>query len=193
MRQYHLPCGSSSVHVQSAAHEKFREQLCLQARIPSKCRVLLCTTTNKAIDSLADKMKARGIDNILAFGNTARMGTISQSVTLRKRCEQHSSVKALKALKKAKKAAQKEWNKIVEMAEKRPPGQGKHRDKGTCCSGLCAAVLQSNLAYLQCSLKSAHPVGKSFHLAASRGRASVCLHLHMYSTENGSSTAFERA
>ena len=61
----------------------------LQTRIPPGHKVLVCTTTNKAIDSLVGKMVASGCKGILTFGNTAKMGPMSLSVTLDQQLIQH--------------------------------------------------------------------------------------------------------
>ena len=74
----------------------------LRHRVPKGERVLLCTTTNKAIDSFAEKIVACGHRNdVLAFGNPARLGKTSAGVTLKGRMESYTCIKESKSVRDA--------------------------------------------------------------------------------------------
>jgi hypothetical protein len=88
----------------------------VQTRIPAGAKVLLCTTTNKAIDSLAEKIHACGHKDILAFGNAARLGTTSLQLTLTNRVAAHESVRKVDKLERVFKKAQKLWDCLKESA-----------------------------------------------------------------------------
>jgi hypothetical protein len=88
----------------------------VQTRIPTGAKVLLCTTTNKAIDSLAEKIHACGHEDILAFGNAARLGATSQQLTLTNRVAAHDSVRNVEKLERVFKKAQKLWDRLKESA-----------------------------------------------------------------------------
>jgi hypothetical protein len=89
----------------------------LQTRIPPGSKVLLCTTTNRAIDSLAEKIHACGHSNVLAFGNAARLGPTSLSLTLPKHVERHASMKKYKGLSRLSTRIQRRWDKTMKVAE----------------------------------------------------------------------------
>jgi hypothetical protein len=64
----------------------------LRIRIPPNKKVLLCTTTNKAIDSLAEKICATcGHDSVIAIGNAYRLGSTSVTLTLDEKVKRHKS------------------------------------------------------------------------------------------------------
>jgi len=68
-------------------------------RMPEDARMLACTATNKAIDSLVAKFESAGIDDILAVGSKDRMGERTQHFTLEQRITRDRSVhKAEQAL-----------------------------------------------------------------------------------------------
>lgn len=64
----------------------------MQTRIPAGAKVLLCTTTNKAIDSLDEKIYNCGHRNILAFGHASGLGDTSRKLTLPYHVAAHDSV-----------------------------------------------------------------------------------------------------
>lgn len=67
----------------------------LRTRIPSNRKVLLCTTTNKAIDSLAEKICSTcGHDAVIAIGNPHRLGATSVTLTLDEKVKGHRSKQA---------------------------------------------------------------------------------------------------
>lgn len=71
----------------------------LKLRVPPSARVLLCTTTNRAIDSLAEKLAASGFgDSLLAFGNPSRLGATSARFLLDNRTTAHPAIAAMAAL-----------------------------------------------------------------------------------------------
>lgn len=67
----------------------------LRTRIPPNRKVLLCTTTNKAIDSLAEKICVTcGHDAVVAIGNPHRLGATSVTLTLDEKVKRHRSKRA---------------------------------------------------------------------------------------------------
>lgn len=91
---------------------------CMQTRIASGAKVLLCTTTNKAIDSLAEKLHASGHRDVVAFGNASRLGPTSLTLTLPAHVARHKASVQLKALACAAKAAGTAWDSLHRAAEK---------------------------------------------------------------------------
>jgi hypothetical protein len=89
----------------------------VQTRIPEAEKVLLCTTTNKAIDSLAEKIYNCGHRNILAFGNESRLGATSLKLTLPRRVAAHASVRSVQALDNAVVKARGAWNAVKAEAK----------------------------------------------------------------------------
>ena len=63
-------------------------------RVPEDARMLACTATNKAIDSLVAKFEAAGVVDILAVGSKERMGECTQNFTLEARIARDSRVAA---------------------------------------------------------------------------------------------------
>ncbi|KAG9407389.1 hypothetical protein AC1031_002121 [Aphanomyces cochlioides] len=62
----------------------------LELRFPQSARVLLCTTTNKAIDSLTEKIsRTRLRDKLLAIGNESRVGETTKQFLLENRIASH--------------------------------------------------------------------------------------------------------
>ncbi|KAH9128758.1 hypothetical protein AeMF1_001131 [Aphanomyces euteiches] len=62
----------------------------LELRFPKTARVLLCTTTNKAIDSLTEKIShTRLRDALLAIGNESRVGETTKQFLLENRIASH--------------------------------------------------------------------------------------------------------
>lgn len=67
----------------------------LRTRIPKHRKVLLCTTTNKAIDSLAEKICVTcGHESVVAVGNPHRLGATSITLTLDEKVKRHPSKEA---------------------------------------------------------------------------------------------------
>lgn len=67
----------------------------LRTRIPLNKKVLLCTTTNKAIDSLAEKICSTcGPEVVVAIGNPHRLGSTSVTLTLDEKVKRHPSKRA---------------------------------------------------------------------------------------------------
>lgn len=88
----------------------------LQTRIPHGSKVLLCTT-NKAIDSLAEKKYDCGHRNIPAFGNESRLGATSCQLTLANRVAAHASVQKAQDLVPKVNRARSLWSNIKQAAE----------------------------------------------------------------------------
>lgn len=89
----------------------------VQTRIPAGSKVLLCTTTNKAIDSLAEKIYKCGHRDILAFGNASRLGETSLQLTLSHRVAAHESVRGLQEFETAVERALSLWERLEDAAE----------------------------------------------------------------------------
>lgn len=128
--------------------------------------MLLCTTTNKAIDSLAEKIYNCGHRNILAFGNVSRLGATSLQLTLPYRVEAHASVLEVKAFKHASEEASDLWARIkadavVESAdETRQPtgifGQDEPLKPGPNYSAILRRHLKKHASELQRLMSAAN-------------------------------------
>ncbi|KAH9150686.1 hypothetical protein LEN26_004035 [Aphanomyces euteiches] len=71
----------------------------LELRIPPMARVLLCTTTNKAIDSLTEKIsRTRLRDALLAIGNESRVGETTKQFLLKNQIANHPPHNAFESL-----------------------------------------------------------------------------------------------
>ncbi|KAJ3125981.1 hypothetical protein HK098_007986 [Nowakowskiella sp. JEL0407] len=71
----------------------------VRLRIPSPHRVLVCTTTNKAIDSLAEKFDKCGFsDVLLAFGSENRLGEHTKRFLYKYKLENHHTFKTLRSV-----------------------------------------------------------------------------------------------
>merc|ERR1711965_1070190 len=62
-----------------------------QRSIATGHRLLVCATSNHAVDALASKFKAAGFTHVLAVGSLARMGDATLCYTLRSRLQSHPS------------------------------------------------------------------------------------------------------
>ena len=91
----------------------------MQTRIASGAKVLLCTTTNKAIDSLAEKLHACGHRDVVAIGNASRLGPTSLTLTVPAHVTRHKASAQLKALAHAAKEAGTAWDSLRRAAEKK--------------------------------------------------------------------------
>ncbi|KAF0693291.1 hypothetical protein As57867_015669, partial [Aphanomyces stellatus] len=68
----------------------------LETRIPKGARVLMCTTTNKAIDSLTEKIaRTHHRETLLAVGNETRLGETSKQYLLHNRVANHPATVAM--------------------------------------------------------------------------------------------------
>ena len=88
----------------------------MQTRIPAGSKVLLCTTTNKAIDSLAEKLYECGHRNILAFGNESRLGETSRKLTLPHRVAKHESILNVQKFRTVSDKALRLWDSLKNEA-----------------------------------------------------------------------------
>ena len=70
----------------------FITQAILQ-RIPSGGKVLACTSTNKAIDSLVEKLVEAGVEEILCVGRKESMGAVSKQYLLSERLSRDPLIK----------------------------------------------------------------------------------------------------
>ncbi|CAK4072172.1 unnamed protein product [Aphanomyces euteiches] len=71
----------------------------LELRFPKTARVLLCTTTNKAIDSLTEKIsRTRLRDALLAIGNESRVGETTKQFLLKNQIANHPAHNAFESL-----------------------------------------------------------------------------------------------
>lgn len=89
----------------------------VQTRLPQGEKVLLCTTTNKAIDSLAEKLYDAGHRDVVAFGNTTRLGRTALTLTLPSHLARHQSHINLSTLQSETYTALNKWNDLTRAAE----------------------------------------------------------------------------
>ena len=62
------------------------------ARVPPGARILACTATNKAIDSLVSKLEEAGFSEMLAVGSTRSMGERASEYLMSRRLEREAGV-----------------------------------------------------------------------------------------------------
>lgn len=86
--------------------------------------MLLCTTTNKAIDSLAEKIHNCGHRNILAFGNASRLCETSLQLTLPYRVAAHLSMCEVQEFKRVSDRTYDLWARIKREAVKESAEEG---------------------------------------------------------------------
>ena len=68
------------------------------SRVPERAKVLCCTSTNQAIDSLVSKFHASGISEIIAVGNAERMGAMSAYFTMDERLARDPQIAKAEAM-----------------------------------------------------------------------------------------------
>lgn len=90
---------------------------CVQTRVPGRRKVLMCTTTNKAIDSLAEKLHSAGYRDIVALGNASRLGPTSATLTLPEHVKRHKATSKMEAVRKLVSSAAGKWSAIVNAAQ----------------------------------------------------------------------------
>ncbi|RKO93404.1 P-loop containing nucleoside triphosphate hydrolase protein [Blyttiomyces helicus] len=93
----------------------------VRLRIPEHQRVLICTTTNKAIDSICEKLVAIGfvaigfIDCIVAYGNEARMGSTTKRCLLEHRVDAHPVAVAFNKAANLVVSAQEDADRLITL------------------------------------------------------------------------------
>eukprot|EP00931_Biecheleriopsis_adriatica_P036812 TRINITY_DN2115_c2_g1_i1.p1 TRINITY_DN2115_c2_g1~~TRINITY_DN2115_c2_g1_i1.p1 ORF type:complete len:972 (+),score=289.16 TRINITY_DN2115_c2_g1_i1:76-2991(+) len=98
-------------------------------RIPPKAKVLACTSTNKAIDSLVSKFESAGVTEMIVVGSKDRMGDVSQRYVLSARLATETKVaKAEKLYRKAENLAEVAEERVLQA--KKPKKPKKDADTG---------------------------------------------------------------
>jgi len=95
------------------------------ARVPTGARILACTATNKAIDSLVSKLEEAGMTEMLAVGSVRAMGERASNFLMSRRLEREPGVARVEAeLREAAQrrfVAEQELSKIPKLKKKAPP------------------------------------------------------------------------
>ena len=139
--------------------------------------MLICTTTNKAIDSLAEKLEREGYgDVMLAFGNKLKLGNATQRFLLESRIENHAIVVSAKRLEQLldperlpySKSAISRIGKIFEETLKLA---------GNRYLPLMKCVEEFGLKIMDCVLSGAANVLSHFSMQLRRVRAAVTVHI----------------
>ena len=149
----------------------------LRTRIPPGRKVLLCTTTNKAIDTLAEKICSTcGHDSVIAIGNAHRLGDTSVTLTLDEKVKRHRSKQAWLDMCTKATYVMEAYNNIQQNAlieaRKKDQEEAKGRDdsEGGKFTVNEARVAASMAAEMNAAARAAEQVAR-VKLAASRSNA----------------------
>jgi hypothetical protein len=110
----------------------------VEERIPPSARVLLCTTTNKAIDSLTAKLSSIGSEvqaKLLAFGNRTRLGDTSAEYLLESRTKRHKVTELFDKMTKTIESWASRANAAsarVAAGQPNPPDEAEQRANPRC-------------------------------------------------------------
>ena len=112
------PPGTGKSHFITAA--------CL-ARVPKGVRVLACTATNKAIDSLVEKLESAGVTEMLAVGSVERMGKAAGRFLMSERLRTHTLLEKEEGALRAATQARMEADMELRNLPKPKKGSGGNR------------------------------------------------------------------
>ena len=90
-------------------------------RIPKGSKVLCCTSTNKAIDSLVGKFINAGVDEVITVGSAERMGDVSRKYLLHRRLQADPAlVQADRQLLVAQRLREIKEEEVLSRSQKKP-------------------------------------------------------------------------
>lgn len=99
---------------------------CFHQRIPPKAKVLVCTSTNKAIDSLISKLEDSGLEEMLTVGSPDRMGEAAQRYLMTSRLDRNPAImKAEAILAKATNDRETHEQIVARLAKPQRPKKAK--------------------------------------------------------------------
>ena len=99
-------------------------------RIPKSAKVLACTSTNKAIDSLVSKLESSGVSEILTVGSAESMGECAQNYLMPAKLARDPTIaRAATILQKATTKREIEEQIVATLAKPKKPKKDKKSGK----------------------------------------------------------------
>jgi hypothetical protein len=102
-------------------------------RIPRDAKVLCCTSTNKAIDSLIAKFVEAGINEVITVGSAERMGDVSRKYLLHRRLQADPTlVQSDRQLLVAQRLREIKEEEVASRSQKKPKkgADGREENRG---------------------------------------------------------------